>query len=207
MALFDKYNQIEKQLLHNYTQTFSSMGIPNASKTAKDMLNKSIDDSKKQGTYNLPPTFGNTLLGRDKPKNFAIKKVAEIIRKTLLEKNKDGVTDQDITWWWNLNDVERAMMYAVDEMHRIALFIQSIEEGLAEDQAAAKVRKFHPMYGDPSDTEHTKGDDRPLPFELKDRINRYVEKMQTDANSFKAKIEASSTFNALVRKEIRSGNI
>ena len=62
--------------------------------------------------------------------------------------------------------------------------------------------------GNPDDTAHTTKDDRPLPYELKDRINIYVEKRrQSDPNKFRKEIEQSSTFNALVRKEIKKGNI
>ena len=43
--------------------------------------------------------------------------------------------------------------------------------GEDKNEAAAHVRKIHPMYGDPDDTRHTAGDDRPLPYELKDRVN------------------------------------
>jgi hypothetical protein len=71
--------------------------------------------------------------------------------------------------------------------------------------AAKKVRKFHPMYGDPDDTMHTKGDDRPLPYELKNRINIYIEKRaQKDPDKYKKEIENSSTFNSLIRREINS---
>jgi len=48
----------------------------------------------------------------------------------------------------------------------------------------------------------------PLPFELKDRINIYIEKRaKSDPEKYKKDIESSSTFNALVRKEIQGGHI
>ena len=64
------------------------------------------------------------------------------------------------------------------------------------------------MYGDPDDTMHTKGNDRPLPYELKDRINIYVEKCKKkDPDKLKKDIENSSTFNSLIRNEIKNGNL
>jgi hypothetical protein len=64
------------------------------------------------------------------------------------------------------------------------------------------------MYGDPADTSHRSGDDRPLPYELKDRINRYIEKRRLhDPEAYKQDIQISSSFNALVRKEIRANNL
>ena len=58
MGFFNNYNKIEEGLLEQYSQMFLEMGVPDAKKTAKDMLNKAIDNSKKQGTYNLPPNLG-----------------------------------------------------------------------------------------------------------------------------------------------------
>jgi len=47
-----------------------------------------------------------------------------------------------------------------------------------------------------------------LPFELKDRINIYTQKRsQTDPEKFKNEIAESSSFNALIRKEIRNGKV
>lgn len=64
------------------------------------------------------------------------------------------------------------------------------------------------MFGDPDDTTHTKGNYRPLPYELKDRINIYLEKYKKkDPNMLKKVIENSSTFNSLIRNEIKSGNL
>ena len=117
--------------------------------------------------------------------------------------------DEDIKWWWNLDGVERMMMLKVDELHRLVLFKKTVEEdGKTNDEAGAVVRKYHPIYGNPEDTTHTQGDDRPIPEELKDRINIYVEKRFTDnSEKFKKEIEQSSTFNALIRKEVRNNNL
>ena len=69
-------------------------------------------------------------------------------------------------------------------------------------------RKYHPFFGDTNDSTHVSGDDRLLPEELKDRINKYIEKrMLNDPEEYKKDIENSSTFNALIRKEIREGNL
>jgi hypothetical protein len=71
-----------------------------------------------------------------------------------------------------------------------------------------KVEKSLPIYGDPDDTSHKTGDDRPLPDELKNRINIYIEKRVRDnPEKYKNEIEESSTFNALIRKEIKAGNL
>ena len=95
-----------------------------------------------------------------------------------------------------------------DENSRIAMFMHHLDQGISQEEAGVKVKKFRPMYGDPSDTSKSSGDDRPLPFELKDRIDRYIEMCREQgADSFKADLEASSSFNALVRLEMRNGKL
>jgi len=70
------------------------------------------------------------------------------------------------------------------------------------------VCKFQPVYGDPNDNSQSSGSDRPLPYELKDRINIYIQKrMGRGSDKYKREMEQSSSFNARVRKEIRNGNL
>ena len=105
-------------------------------------------------------------------------------------------------------DLERRLMLKDDENSRLAAFMHHLDQGVSQEKAAVEVRRFHPIYGDPSDTSKSSGDDRPLPYELKDRINRYIEmRNQQGADFFKADLEASSSFNALVRGEIKNGNL
>jgi len=88
MGLFDNYSEIEKGLLDIYSNEFLIMGIPDAKKTAKDMLDKSIKESKEAGTYVLPSNFGNIILGEEKAEDPRIEKVAEIFRQILPQKRK-----------------------------------------------------------------------------------------------------------------------
>jgi len=70
------------------------------------------------------------------------------------------------------------------------------------------LRKHRAIFGNPDDITDITGKDRPLPYELKDRINIYIEnKSQKEPEQFKKDIEKSSSFNALIRKEIKKGNI
>ena len=68
--------------------------------------------------------------------------------------------------------------------------------------------KFLPVYGEPHEMPEEAEDDRPLPYELRHRVTRYAEqKAAADAEEYLKDIIDSSSFNALVRKEIRAGNI
>lgn len=107
-----------------------------------------------------------------------------------------------------MHDIERCVMVEIDNLHKMAMYTHSLENGMNFEEAAAKVRKHHPMYGDTEDTSNTSGEDRPLPYELKDRVNVYIEKKASnDPEGLKRQIDQSSSFNALVRDEIRKGNI
>lgn len=201
MGLFNNYNKIEKELLELYSQMFINMGIPDGQKTAKDMLDQSIEESKKMGHYNLSPNIGDMLLEKEKI-------TGNINQNFERKRREEGVRDEDIRWWFNLNDVERIMMLKVDEFHRLSLFFAMTEEGKTKEEADRIVRKNHPIYGDLNDERFVKGDDKPLSLELKDRINIYINKRASnDQDKFRKETEESSTFNALVRKEIKAGNI
>ncbi len=131
------------------------------------------------------------------------------ISSLLAKKRAEGVRDADIRWWWNLHYLERRMMLAVDDIYRLTMFAHVREEkGVDPGQAASHVRKHMPMYGDPSDSTHATGEDRLLPYELKERINVYFEKRaKTDPTGFKQEIAEASSFNALLRSEMKRGRL
>lgn len=214
MSLFNNYNKIEKELFEIYSNDLAAMGIPDSRRTAKELLNHAIEKSKKEGTYNLPPNFGNIILKEEKAEDPVVEGIAERIRKTLPGKRTESVRDEDIKWWWNLNDVERSIMVGVDEFHRIALCLKLVDEdGLSFKEAGEQVWKYHPKYtygyrGEMKKMPKEIENEFPLPIELKDRINIYIEKRaKSDPEKYKKDIEKSSTFNALIRKEIKAGNI
>lgn len=196
--LFDSSSDIENQLEEQNLSMFQrmmGMSLSQAKNFFRDMLEQAKEESIKEGTDNLPQNFGDILLEKESTDDET--------KVMLAKKREEGVRDEDIRWWWSLNDLERRIMLKVDDIHRGALYMDSIEKGLSEDESASRVRKYHPMYGNPDDISNTNGDDRPLPYELKDRVNNYIEKrVQNDIEEYKKEFEESSTFNSFVRKEI-----
>lgn len=212
MGLSNNYNKIERDLLESYSQMIAAMGIPDARKMTEQLLNRAIEESKKEKSYYLPSNFGDILLGEQKTEDPIVKKIVSIMQeKDLPKKRLEGVRDEDIRWWWNMNDIERRMMIMVDNWARLAVFEKEKGEGKTIEQALTKVSKSFPIYGDPEDTRNAQGDDRPLPCELKDRINIYTEKIASSGpeklEKFKKEVESFSTFNAWVRKEIKADNL
>jgi len=198
MGLFSKYNNAEKTLLDFYVLEFQKMGISRPLETAETLLDEAIKLSKE---VPISPNAGDLVLAKEKNN--------EIVHQVLEKKRREGVRDEDIRLWWNLSNLERMMMLKVDEFHRLSLHVKCCQDdSLSAEQATKQVRKFHPIYGNPEDTTHTQGDDRPIPEELKDRINIYIGKrFKNDPEKYKKDIEISSTFNALIRKEIKAGKI
>jgi len=207
--LFGSSSDIEKQLEELYIPIFQKtmgMSLGQAKKYFKDMFRSAKEESLKGNSKNLPQNYGDLLLEAES--------INEKTKEMLTKKRIEGVRDEDVRWWWNMHDYERWMMIKVDENSRMALFLDEIAKShadnleKAEEEAAKKIRNFFPMFGDPDDTTHTRGNDRPLPYELKDRINIYMEKCKKkDLDKFKKDIENSSTFNSLIRNEIKSGDL
>ncbi|HWQ69625.1 MAG TPA: hypothetical protein VN494_06695 [Patescibacteria group bacterium] len=180
----------------------SMMGISasEARRTARDMIRDAKEELKRSRAADTPQDYGDQLLQRES--------TDPSVKEQFAKKRQEGVTDSDIRRWWNLPAIERVLIEKVDGLQRYAICLKGSGEGQTPEQAAAALRKHHPMYGDPADTSQASGDDRPLPYELKDRVDAYIQKrFQNDPLTYKKDIAHSSTFNALIRKGIRSGQI
>lgn len=200
--IFSRSSSIEKQIEKQYVQMYRMEGfsIGKARDTVQTMLEQAKQDSEKEGTANLPPNFGDILLEKES--------TDEKIKSMLAKLRQEGVTDKDIKWWWNMQDLERRMMQQEDFMSRFSLFLKLKDDGLDEKEATKDVAKRFPIFGNPDDTTLGRGEDRPLPYELKDRINIYIQKRnKTDPEEFEKAIEYSTSLNSLIRKAIGKGKI
>lgn len=201
--LFRGKSDLEEGLEKVYLQMFQTtegMSLSEARDTVRIMLKDAKKDSEKEGTSHLPQNFGDILLEKES--------TDDSIKSMLTKLRREGVRDGDIRFWWNQHDLERRMMQQEDFMSRFSLFIKLRDEGLSPKEAANGVAKSFPIFGDPDDTTLGSGDDRPLPYELKDRINIWIQKRhRMDTEQFKKAIEYSTSVNSLIRKEIKKGNL
>lgn len=209
----------EKQLENLYVDIirmfYKEAPLYEIRKIVKKLLKNAKRACIEQESLNLPMKYGDILLEKES--------TDERVKETLAKKRKEGVRDEDIRFWWNLPDLERSMVVQADSVIRMEPFVISIGKGMDKYEAAAEVRKIHPIYEDHDykylikeqksafqfrSLTNTTGEDRPLPYELKNRINKYIEKMlRENIEELKKDMENFSTFNALVREEIRKGNI
>jgi hypothetical protein len=176
------------------------ISLPQAQATFVRLLEEAKHESIDFKTANLPENYGDILISKESED--------EETRGMLASRREEGVRDQDIRWWWNRHDLERRMMMKVDEQRRTTVYLRYRQAGLSKEEAGERVRKSYPSYGDPNSLSDTSPEDKPLPPELKLRIDFYISKRrEIDPDAFKEQMETNSTFNALVRKEIRNGNL
>ena len=204
MGFFSRKSPIEKQLEETHASMFAAMGMPagEARRTAKELVAEAKARCE-EGELDMPPSWGDLLLRREK--------VDPDTRASLAIKRAEGVTDDDIRWWWNLHPLERRVMDLIDENFRGRHYLNLCAEGLSKEEAIARVLHGFAMFGDPSalsDADHSAGDDRPLPYELKDRVSCWAaEQGARDPDGFRRRIENASSMNALIRAEIRAGRM
>ena len=198
------WTEIVSRLEPQYVSFFrESMSMPEevAREIFKALAEGQKEAAHREGTDRLPEFFGEILLGREQ--------TDEEVKSAFAPKRADGVTDEDIALWWNMHDLERRMVCKVDEMNRVLLFEKLVQSnGVTELEAARMVAKRFPVYGDPNHLVLETDDDRPLPFELKWRVNRYIaERIKADPDKYQEEVEASTSLNALLRRAVRQGNL
>lgn len=204
------YGERERQLLEEYTEDAVRRGVPRsqARKEMKRLIGACIEVSEREGSIILPPNFGDILVGAAETTDAKVRELAEHMRTKIPMKKKEGATDEDLRWFWNLNDIERRMLVDQVDHSGLVLFASEMQKGKSPEEAGEMVRHVGQMYGDYEDTEYSKGDDNPLPYELMRRVSAYRKKRtEADEVAFMEDIYQSSTFNALIRREITAGNL
>lgn len=189
-----------KQIKMQYTamlQQYAHIPKGEAKEIVKNIIKQAQKNLSKDGY--LPKNYGDYLL-----KN---KSTDDWIKDLLTKKRADGVTDEDIRWLWNMDNLEREVLGEWDQYNIAVMYSKFIEEdGLSKEEALKKVKKARPVYGIGSPEEKTK--DNPLPFELKNRVNNYIDKRaMIDPEQLKKEMNEAITCNDFIRREIKNGNI
>jgi hypothetical protein len=189
---------LEDRLLREYADSFLAVGADHseARKTAQSVLDGARQLVQERGWSDEAPGRGDHLL--------EVMETKPTVRAEIEKIRSEGVRDEDIRTWWNLPPLERAAIEKMDELNRSATWLGFLRQGKSFDEAAAKMWKAYPKFGDASSES---GDDRPLPIELKFRIVQYIEKQVSKPNAYKKRLKAFASFNALIRHEIREGNL
>ena len=211
-------SQIEKTLEEDYTNMFSQqptgMTVAQVRPMVKDAIEGCKRDAAREGTDKLPDNYGDLLLKAAESGDPDAKKIVERARN-------EGCTDEDIREYWNLHDLQRRMVRLSEDFFRGALSLAladskqksgvsglSLSEEEKDDMVATLWKTFPKYRDDPTDTRFSSGDDRPLPHELRGRVDRWrIEMINEEPEKYKGMIDKYSSFNAMVRDEIRKGNL
>lgn len=171
--------------------------------SALKLIEKAKKESEKGTTKDTPKNFGDTVLN--------LERIGDVnVCLNLQELRNEGVTDEDIRKWWNISDLERQCVRQFSDFQNLTMYLKVKEEENLNDPAiiVKKARKFCPIFGRPVDTEHTLGVDRPIPYELGERVFRYMrKKFPALIFQYPDELVFSSSCNAFLRNEIKKGNL
>ncbi|HBJ34682.1 MAG TPA: hypothetical protein DDZ51_07955 [Planctomycetaceae bacterium] len=183
----------QQKLVNEYTYSYQQSGMTHsdAKKRAEEFVQAGISEVASRGWENQPPDIGYSML-KEQQTNTEIAVYLTALRR-------EGVTDDDIRWWWNMPALDRVLIEKTDDELRLSAFVICMKKGMTPADAAKYVFKANPKYGELLDTDDP---DRPIPIELKRRIVEWSEKHCQDLNLLRRKLEKASSFNALVRSEV-----
>jgi hypothetical protein len=191
--------EVQTQIVQDLIDGGMSTG--DAVSVVRSCIEAAKEEIRKEGTQRLLPSYGDVLLQREK--------TDPNVAKELAKKRREGVTDEDIRIYWNASELWRRTVDQLGRSLTYSLWKELVNEGQSDKEAAAYVRKYFPYWGDPDDASVTSGDDRPLPVELSRREDAWTsrERERIGDQAFKERCESSSSYNAIIRAEIRAGRL
>jgi len=123
----------------------------------------------------------------------------------LAAKRGDGVTADDIRWYWSLHSVVRVAMTLFDEELQGKMWSDRRAFSLSMEDLGQDVKRQLPVF------RHTIANDAdsPLPPELKRRFASFITRTKRNPSAFdkwSSRLHVASSMNALIRELIVSGD-
>lgn len=192
---------LKERLIRENAETSISMGMPSSEawELAESMFAEAVKRAQAQGDIDAHPGMGDRLLRQEANSAEA--------RSVLSKLRAEGVADEEIRWWWNMHEIEKQMLILQDEGALTGVYLYWRDQGKPEAEAQAIARNTLVTYGDPEDRSFGTGDDRPLPYELKDRVNRYFTQAFSRSDEFKRRIRGYSSPNVFIRAQMRDNGL
>jgi len=122
----------------------------------------------------------------------------------------EGVTLDDVRQHYNLGEAALVKMEQEDEVARRAIYSHWTKQGADAETAVQHALRDIAFFGNLNQANATglTGDDAPLPWELKRRVLAWLFRRQReDAAALERDAKAATSWNALVRSEIRAGRL
>lgn len=208
----------KRNLIDTYTSVYENtqnLDPAEAKRVATELFDSAAKEALEKGLFDLPKNLGNMIIDKIVPFHPKAKEIYDKTRKRMLRLKNELVKNKDVIWWWNLTEIERIMINKNDETVRFAFFLDKLQAiadqypsvEAATPAAKVMVNKAFAIYG--YEESPTFCQDSPLPFELKDRVDAYMEKIALNGEIYnlKNKTQQYSSFNAFVRSEIKAGNL
>lgn len=193
-------------------QFFQGMGLSQAE--AVDSFNQLLEQCREEA---IQEGFTRECFNQgDSLLDLETRKDPEACRFLNLRR-KEGVRDEDIKDWWNLDEIERKLLDKIDAIQWGAMLKHTSAENRLE--ATEQIGKYLPIYRPPVEPTTTQTsilspellsiieEEKPLPPELRFRVKEYIGRRSDDMPSFQRDIARYQCMNALVRDEIRNGNL
>lgn len=181
-------------------QCVMGMSRPEAKANFDQELAWAKGEVARGGDFVVPERFGSHLIAN----RHKDPKIGAFLARI----GAEGVRDKDVIWFWGMHNLDRVLMMRTFALHVGACILSGLRQGMTQEQAHTQARQIHPLYGNPEDTSVARGENRPIPVELKDRVDIYIEKRaKENFDHYRADMEGASSFNALVRRELRSGRL
>jgi hypothetical protein len=171
-------------------------------------VRQAVEQLRAHGHGPLQSNLGDLLLAREAHATAANPEETAF-RTVMAQKRQDGVRDPDFRDWWNnyLFAAALEMMLHQAELDFTLLRLAGSEK-LGLEQAKVQLMKTVPVYGDPADSSWATGEDRRLYIELYHRVARYLRgRTQADPGALERDLQQFSSFNALIRHEMRTGRL
>ena len=194
------YSIYKLKLKHSCQKMLFNVGLSEVESKVRsiEIFNKAKDRMKKANQKNLPENYGKIVLEKERSDpsfmNFNIKR-------------KDGVTDNDIKNYWDVPAIERFLIQEIDDFLRENTYEKYITKGINSREAQDAIRKVFPIYKEPEKDINAEDLDRPLPNEIKRRVDMWVQKNHNYPEIVQIEIVKHPTMNALIRAKIISGEI
>lgn len=197
---------LEAEIKKEFIGTLVNAGMDSntAKKIVKSIIKAAKSKQREEGTTTLPKDVLNLIMAGQ-----AFHKVPAGYREQLLA---EGVTDDDIRWWWTLPDLSRWALFYWEEHNCVAMRLWQMEKGLESEEAAREMTKHLATYRFGVSYEAAPvfiGENKRLPIEIKDRVDKYIEnwRLADRGEEFKKEFLRYSSFNAFVREKMRAGEL
>ncbi len=230
-ALFDSFRSFIKMAIttsFREDKSYSEKQIDEyLSKRYKKIMKLSINN----GTHMLPHNLGSIIIGSEKTNDSKVLDFVKEYKKVFPRLISEGVTMSDIVYWWNQPDVYRYVIYDEDNLKLKFHVLQALNIDcgyLSVDEKFEKVKinnplkvkdhivAFHlisPIF-EAYEYNHSWllrevliGVNRPLPYELKDRVLRYLTKIGYEKLYMMLQKKGHKSVNAFIREKILANEI